>query len=132
MTDQRLVAPVRDDGGLGVYAARRERRQCADDVGIGVGANQPAHVLDPDDAIDLADHVVHGQNRTRIDEHGLVALLDQIRVALELVARQQGPHPPDAGCQLDGFGEVGPDVVVHLAVIADRHPPGVEPFATFG
>lgn len=63
-------------------------------------ADQPPQVLNTDYFVDLADDRVGGESGARVDQHRLITLFDQVDVALELVARQERTHPPNARCEL--------------------------------
>ena len=106
MTHEGLIAPVRHDGRLRMQAGGLHRGEGANDVGIAVRADQPAHVGEADNRIDLANHLVGGEGRAGVDQHGLVTLLDQVDVTLEVVARQQRSDPPDAWRELERTSRV--------------------------
>ena len=110
VTDHVLIAPVCHDGGFRVQPSGHQRRQGADDVGVLVRTDQPADVLEADHRVDLADDLLSGEGRTRIDQDRLVALLDQIDVASELAIGQGRTHPPDARRELDRLRDVDLDV----------------------
>ncbi len=93
VADQRGVAPMGDDGCVVGQAAVDQGWDRAEDVGVGVRTDQPANLVETDDIVHLADHIIGGKGRPGIDEHRLVALFDQIDVTLELVSRQSSSRP---------------------------------------
>ena len=80
-------------------------------------------MIHTDDRVDLAHDLVSNQSRTRIDDDGLVTLLDQVHVALELIVGDERTDPPHPRADLHCLREIV-DLTVHMASMNCRpaHP----------
>jgi len=93
--DQRGRAPVGDDRGVVTGDELVDDRQRRGDVGILVMAHEPSDRVEGHDLGHLAADLGKRQAATGIEEHRLIAVLEEVHVALEGVAGHKAAHPPD-------------------------------------
>ena len=79
----------------------RQRRQRGRDVRVRVVTDQVLDGGQVHDLFDLGHRVRDGQRRSRVEQDAVVTILQEVGVALELVARETTADPPDAVGDLD-------------------------------
>lgn len=84
-----------DDRGVVPRDQLVDDRQRSGDVGILVVAHEPPDRVEGHDLRHLAADLGKGQAATRVEEHRLVTVLEEVDVALERVAGHVATHPPD-------------------------------------
>ncbi len=92
---------VGEDNGIGTVDHPVDERQAAGDVGVLVLADKIPDTGEGDDLLDLEQGMLEGQNGARIDQQRLVAVFDEVDVALKGIIRQDMADPPDPFGDLD-------------------------------
>jgi len=96
MFQKNLGPPVGDDACVITGNEVFDETEGACNVRVLVVADKVAYPGEGDYLLNLAERVLEGENRARVYEYGLVAMLDKVYVALELVIFEFVAYPPYA------------------------------------
>jgi hypothetical protein len=103
VADQGVGAPLGHHLTIGMCQDITQPGQGGADIGIGVMADEPADGTEIGDRSQLGQGSFDREGRSRIDEHPVRTVGDEIGMALKMVLRQPNAHPPHARCNLHGF-----------------------------
>jgi hypothetical protein len=114
MLEQGLGAPVGDHHGVVALHDLVDQQQRSGDVWVLMVADEIADLGERYDLFDLAQRAGKGEARAGIEQDGLVALFQQIDVALKDIVVEDVTDSPDPIGDFDGAAGIGIDELAEV------------------